>query len=118
MSKTKKLQARKKIAPDLLHEGLGHRSTRSFLAGDTANIWKDIEIRIYPDPFCTSCQIYSMNKKAGSKIILKPKASFKWFLMDIITSTAPKILTSDTTFSNYLLTIDPYSKIPKLYGLE
>ena len=38
--------------------------------------------------------------------------------MDIVPSTAPKILTSDTTFSNYLLIVDAYSKIPKLYGME
>ena len=38
--------------------------------------------------------------------------------MDIIPSTAPKILTNDTTFSHYLLSVDAYSKIPKLYGME
>ena len=38
--------------------------------------------------------------------------------MDIIKSTAPKSLTSDTTFSNYLLIVDAYSKIPKLSGME
>ena len=38
--------------------------------------------------------------------------------MDIIPSTAPKSLTSDTTFSNYLLIVDAYSKIPKLYGMD
>ena len=38
--------------------------------------------------------------------------------MDIITSTAPKSLTNDTNFSNYLLIFDAYSKIPKLYGME
>ena len=38
--------------------------------------------------------------------------------MDIIPSTAPKILTSDTTFSNYILIFDAYSKIPKRYGME
>ena len=38
--------------------------------------------------------------------------------MDIIPSTAPKSLTSDTTFSNQILIIDTYSKIPKLYGME
>ena len=38
--------------------------------------------------------------------------------MDIIPSTAPKILTSDTKFSNYLLIADAYSKVPKLYGME
>ena len=38
--------------------------------------------------------------------------------MDIVPSTAPKSLTSDTTFSNYLLIVDAYSNIPKLYGME
>ena len=59
-----------------------------------------------------------MNKKARSKIPLNPKAPFKWVFMDIILSTAPKSLTSDTTFSNYLLIVDAYSKTPKLYGME
>ena len=38
--------------------------------------------------------------------------------MDIVPSTGPKTLTSDTNFSNYLLIVDAYSKIPKLYGME
>ena len=38
--------------------------------------------------------------------------------MDFIPETAPKHLTSDTTFSNYLLTVDAYSKITKLYGMD
>ena len=59
-----------------------------------------------------------MNKKARSKTPLKPKAPFKWVFMDIIPSTESKSLTSDTTFSNYLLIVDAYSKIPKLYGME
>ena len=101
-----------------MHQRLGHRSTRSLWAGDTVNVWKDIELRIYPDHFCTSFQISSMNKKARSKIPLKPKAPFKWVFMDIPPSQAPKSLTSDTTFSNCLLTVDAYSKIPKLYGME
>ena len=33
-------------------------------------------------------------------------------------SMAHKSLTSDTTFSNYLLIVDAYSKIPKLYGMD
>ena len=57
-----------------------------------------IKLRIYPDPFCISCQISSMNKKAGSKNPLKPRAPFKWDCMGIIPSTEPIFLTSDTTF--------------------
>ena len=59
-----------------------------------------------------------MNKKARSNIPLKPKAPFKWVFMDIIPSTTPASLTSDTNFSNYLLIVDAYSNIPKLYGVE
>ena len=57
-------------------------------------------------------------KNARSKNPLKPKAPFKWVFMDIIPSIAPKLLTSDTTFSSCLLIVDAYSKIPKLYGME
>ena len=78
------------------------------MAGDNTNVWKDIELRIYPDPFFTSCQISFMDKKARSNNTLKPKAPFKWFLMDIIPETAPKRLTSETNFSNYILIIDAY----------
>ena len=38
MSKTKKLPSIKKIALELLHQRLGHRSTRTLFAGDTANV--------------------------------------------------------------------------------
>ena len=78
MSKTKKLLARQKIDLEILHQILGHRSTRSLLDEDTYNDWEYIELRIDPDPFCTSYQISSMNKKARSKIPPKPKAPFKW----------------------------------------
>ena len=59
-----------------------------------------------------------MNKKARSEIPLNPKAPFKWGFMDIIPSTASKSLTSDTTFSNYILIFDAYSKISKIYGMD
>ena len=68
--------------------------------GYNAIFLEDIELRIDLDPLCTSCHISSMNKKAGSKIPLNIKAPFKWVYMDIIPSTAPKHLTSDTKFSN------------------
>ena len=90
MSKKNKIPERKKIVLELLHQRLGQISTRSLLTGDNANVWEDVELRIDPDPFFTSCQISSMNKKARSKIPLKPKAPFKWVFMDIIPSTAPK----------------------------
>ena len=38
--------------------------------------------------------------------------------MDIIPETSPKCLTCETTFSNYILIANVYSKISKLYGME
>ena len=46
MSKTRKLPSREKIALELLYQRLGHRSTRSLLAEDTASVWEDIELMI------------------------------------------------------------------------
>ena len=83
MSKKNKFPAGKKIALKFLHQRLGHIYARSLLAEDTANVWEDVELIIDPDPFCTSCKIPSMNKKARSNIPLKPKAPIKWVFMDI-----------------------------------
>ena len=60
----------------------------------------------------------SMEKNVMSKILLKPKAPFKWVFMDIFPSTSPKSLANETNFSRYLLIVDAYSNIPKLYGME
>ena len=51
MSKKNKFPERKKIALELLHKRLGHRSTRSLLTGDTANFWEYVDLRIDPYPF-------------------------------------------------------------------
>ena len=67
ISKKNKFPARKKIALELLHQRLGHRSTRSLLAGDTENVWENVDLGIDPDPFCTLCQISSMKKRLGLK---------------------------------------------------
>ena len=118
MSKTKTLPSRKRIALEMLNQILGHRSTRWLLAGDTANVWEDIELWIDPDHIFTSCQISLMNKKARSRSPLKQKEPFKWVFKDIISSTAPKRLTIDTISSNCILIFDAYLKIPKLHCME
>ena len=80
MSKKNKFPVRKKIALELIHKRLGHRSSRSLLAGDTANVWEDVELKIDPDPFCISCQISSMKKKARSKIPLEGCFWLQWII--------------------------------------
>ena len=51
MENSNKNPKRKKIALDLMHQRLWYRSTKSLIAGDTANVWEYVELRIYPDPF-------------------------------------------------------------------
>ena len=41
-----------------------------------------------------------------------------WVFMDIITATATRSLTSETNFSNYLLIVYAYKKIPKIHGKD
>ena len=96
-TKSKKIAHIKKVSLELLYHRFGKRSTRSLMAGDTANVWQDIELRIDLDPFCTSCHISSINKKYMSK---NPLAPFKWVLIDIITETSPKSFTIKLTFLN------------------
>ena len=93
-------------------------STWSLLAGHNSNVWKDIELKVYPDPFCTLCKIFTINKKVRSNTPLKPKTPFKWVFVDIIPAVSSKSLTKDTNFSHYLLIVDAYSKITKLYGMK
>ena len=88
------------------------------ISGDNANILKNIELRIDPDPSCTSCHTSLINKKNGSKTASNSKALFKWVFMDIIPGTPPIVLTSETTFSNYLFIGDAWKKTPKLYVME
>ena len=38
--------------------------------------------------------------------------------MDITPAISYKSLTKDTNFANYILIVDAYSKIPKLYGMK
>ena len=62
---------------------------------------------------------YIHNKqKDESKTPLKAKKPFKWVFMGIIPATSYKSLTKDTTFSNYLLIVDSYTKITELHELE
>ena len=108
-SKSKKVPPRKKVDLELIHHRLVHRYTRSLMAGDTVNFWQDIELRIYPDPFCTSCQISSIDKKARSKNPLKRKAHFKYCSYGNYSSNRSQNFDEWNYFSNHPL---------KLYGME
>ena len=54
MEISKKNPKRNKIALESMHQRIRYRSTISLIAGDTANVWEVAELKIDPDPFCTS----------------------------------------------------------------
>ena len=66
MSKSKKIASRKKFSFGLLHHRFGHRSTRSLMAGYTANVWEDVELRIDPDSFSHHVRYLEWKKKRGT----------------------------------------------------
>ena len=86
---SKKVVPRKKVTLELFHNRLGQKYTRSLMARYTANVWQDIKLRMNPDPFCTSCKIYSMTKNYRSNNTLKTKAPFKWVYVNYC-SNIPK----------------------------
>ena len=117
-SKSQKQIPKKKVSLEILHQILGHRFTRTLWTGGNANVWQDIELRVYPEPLCTSCQISTTTKGSWSKIPLKPNTHFKWVCMNIIPATSCKSVTKYTNYVHDLLFEDSYSKIEKLYGME
>ena len=53
-----------------MHQRLGHRSTRSLIAGDNANVWEYVELRIDPEPFCTP-KLYCMENFTTAEVMDK-----------------------------------------------
>ena len=90
----------------------------SLLAGDTENVWQVIEPRVDPYPLYTSYQISTINKKYRPNTPMKTRTIFKWVFMNIIPAIYSKSLTKYTAFDYYLLILDAYSKVTKLYGME
>ena len=109
-SNSQKQIPEEKISLGILHQTLGHRSTRPLLDGYNANVWKYIEIRVDPDPCCTSCQIYTIEKRLYQRHILKTiylSNGRSW------TPYHPHLqkVTKETNFASYLLIVDADYKI-------
>ena len=55
--KVKKKNPKRIVSLEFLHQSLGHKYRISLLAEDTANVWQDIDLIIYPERLFTSYQI-------------------------------------------------------------
>ena len=78
-SKSQMKISKRKVSLELLHQRFGHRSTRSIVSGDAANIKQDIEIKVDPDHF-------------AHHAISPQNTPFKWVFIDIIPATFSKTL--------------------------
>ena len=67
--------------------------------------------------FAHNVRFLQITKRLGPKIH-QNKRHLSIGFMDIITATVPEGLKTGNTFYNYLLSIDAYSNIPKLYGMD
>ena len=114
----KRTTPRTQVSLDLLHTRLGHRSKRSLLAADTADMWKNVEVKLSPDLFCTSCKIATITKRNQSKVPIGVEKPLATVFMDIIPAPHKSSFDPDCDFSHYLLIVDTYSRIPRLYGLN
>ena len=102
----------------LFHERLGHSFTRSLLAGDTAifgGILRSGYILNHSAHYVRSPQWIRILDQRQQWIprLLSNGRSWKAYQLHL-----PKVLTKYTTFDHYLLIVDAYFKIPKLYGME
>ena len=50
-----------------------HRSTRLLLVGYASNVCQEIELRLDPDPYCSSCQTSTINKMLYQRHLWNPR---------------------------------------------
>ena len=62
------------------------------MAEDTPNSCQDIELKIDPDPFFTSCQISSINEKKWAPKLIETKATFQMGFYGYFSATSPFVL--------------------------
>ena len=110
---------RTQVSLDLLHARLGHRSTRALLAAFAADMWRDVEVKLSPDPFCTSYnKIAIITKRNRSKVPMGAENPLVRVFMDIIPAPHKSSFDPDCDLSNYLLIDNTYSRMSRLYGLN
>ena len=88
------------------------------LAADAAEMWKDVEVKLSPDPFCTSCKIATITKRNRSKVPMGADRPLARVFMDIIPAPHKFSFDPNCDFSHYLLIVDTYSRIPRFGGLN
>ncbi len=110
--------ARKFLSLEILHNRLGHRRCRTLLAASEHSLWADAGVLMSSETGCLDCGIATIRATARNKHphTAATRAGEHLFL-DIQYAVLPQGLTRATTFPNYLLIVDGYSRYTALYGL-
>jgi transposase InsO family protein len=111
--------ARKLLSLEMLHNRLGHRRCRTLLAASEHGLWADAGVLMSAEVGCLDCGIATIRAAARNKYshTAATRAGEHLFL-DIQYAVLPQGLTRATTFPNYLLIVDGYSRYTRLYGLQ
>jgi hypothetical protein len=111
--------ARKFLSLEMLHNRLGHRRCRTLLAASEHNLWADAGVLMSAEVGCLDCGIATIRATARNRHshTAATRAGEHLFL-DIQYAVLPQGLTRATTFPNYLLIVDGYSRYTRLYGLQ
>jgi transposase InsO family protein len=111
--------ARKLLSLETLHNRLGHRKCRTLLAASEHRLWADAGVLMSSELGCLDCGIASIRANARNKqpYTAATRAGVHLFL-DIQYAVSSHGLAHATTFPNYLLVVDAYSRYSKLYGLS
>jgi len=110
-------QARKFLSLETLHNRLGHRKCRTLPAASEHNLWTGAGVLMTSEVGCLDCEITTIRATAHNK---HPHTATtragEHFFLDIQYAVSPRGLTHATTFPNYLLIVDAYSRYSTLYG--
>ncbi len=98
------------LSLEILHNRLGHCRCHTLLAGSEHNLWADAGILMSSEVGCLDCGVATIRANARNK--------GEHLFLDIQYAILPQGLTQATTFPNYLLIVDGYSRYTTLYRLH
>ncbi len=110
--------AHKFLSLEILHHRLGHRKWRTLLAASEHHLWGDAGVLMTSELGCLDCGIATIRAIARNKQPHKAATrAGEHLFLDVLYAVLPNGLTHATTFPNYLLIFDAYSRHSNIYGL-
>jgi hypothetical protein len=106
------------VSLELMHRRMGHRSFKNIVAAETSKAWKGVTIRQAPDEYCVECKIGGIVKaKRGHTPPSEAAKPGDVLFLDVIPNPAKGGPTSKTSFKNYLIVVDAFSRYFVFIGL-